>query len=94
MRIKLSTLRGPAGREWYVFDGFPVRIGRKPDNEVAVADPSVSRYHCEIVIRRGAPWVVDLGSSNGISLNDERVTEAQIRHADELTVGSAVSGGG
>ncbi len=87
MRIKLSTLQGPAGREWYSFDRYPVRVGRKLDNDVAIADPSVSRYHCEITLRRGDLWVVDLGSSNGISVNDERTVERKISSGDELTVG-------
>lgn len=87
MRIKLTTLHGPAGREWYSFDRYPVRIGRKLDNDVAIADPSVSRYHCEIALRKGDLWVVDLGSSNGISVNDDRAVERRLAHGDELTVG-------
>lgn len=87
MRIKLTTLHGPAGREWYSFDRYPVRVGRKLDNDVAIADPSVSRYHCEITLRKGDVWVVDLGSSNGISVNDERTIERKLSNGDELTVG-------
>lgn len=89
MKLTLLTLRGPTGREWYGFDRFPIRIGRRPDNEISISDPSVSRYHCEIVLRRGALWVADLGSANGILVNDQRVEESEVSDGDEITVGLA-----
>jgi len=50
---------------------FPERItiGRTGNNDVVVADPSVSRLHA--YVRRGAGWVVaDAGSKNGSWLDD------------------------
>lgn len=87
MRIKLSTLQGPAGLEWYSFTRYPVRIGRKYDNEVAITDSSVSRYHCEITLRGDELWVLDLGSVNGIAVNGERAIERKVEDGDELAVG-------
>src|SRR3954465_1444561 len=50
---------------------FPDRItiGRTGNNDVVVADPSVSRLHA--YVRRGTGWVVaDAGSKNGSWLDD------------------------
>lgn len=65
-------------------------IGRDPTcNRHAFPDDAfVSRCHCEVV-RRGGDWLVrDLGSANGVFVNDVRVREAILRHGDELQLGS------
>jgi hypothetical protein len=49
-------------------------IGRMPDNDVVVADPSVSRRHCAIVVHttRGCE-LHDTASKNGTCLNGQRI---------------------
>jgi pSer/pThr/pTyr-binding forkhead associated (FHA) protein len=49
-------------------------IGRMPDNDVVVADPSVSRRHCAIVVHlvRGCE-LHDTASKNGTFLNGKRI---------------------
>jgi hypothetical protein len=52
---------------------FPDRItiGRTPNNDVAIADASVSRLHA-YVKRAGTGWIIaDAGSKNGSSLRGE-----------------------
>jgi hypothetical protein len=46
---------------------FPDRItiGRTPNNDVAIADPSVSRLHAYVRPERGRWVVADAGSKNG-----------------------------
>ncbi|WP_339699964.1 ATP-binding cassette domain-containing protein [uncultured Roseivirga sp.] len=51
-----------------------LRIGRKPDNDIVIDDPTVGRYHAEVIYEEGQFWLVDLDSLNGTYLNgNERV---------------------
>jgi FHA domain/Domain of unknown function (DUF1707) len=62
-------------------------IGRNPDCDLVVADPTVSRRHAEL--RRVADhWVLaDLGSSNGTRVNGWRVVRATVDVGDEVMLG-------
>lgn len=86
---RLITLRGPASRSEVPIGRFPIVIGRRRENDIAVADPSVSRRHCQIVEINGRIRLVDLDSQNGVAVNDELVEECFLDDGDEITVGSA-----
>jgi hypothetical protein len=62
------------------------RIGRGHDADIRIDDPGVSRLHCEVVL--GTPTVVrDLNSTNGVSVDGTRVTQAALVDGSSLTVG-------
>src|SRR5204862_2458208 len=57
----------------YVLDGPVAVLGRSRECDCVLSDPNVSRQHAEL--RRGSTgdWqIVDLGSTNGIKVNDRR----------------------
>jgi VWFA-related protein len=59
----------PGGRLYRLRSGSRVRIGRAPDNDIVVDDPTVSNAHAELR-DEGGRWVVsDLGSTNGTYVN-------------------------
>ncbi|HLY08825.1 MAG TPA: FHA domain-containing protein [Planctomycetota bacterium] len=66
-----------------------LRLGRHPFNELSLADPGVSRYHCWILVRDGVASVEDLASANGTFVNGRRL---RLRHSlksgDRIRVGS------
>jgi hypothetical protein len=65
-----------------------LRIGRAAENEIVLDDSSVSTFHAEIH-REGAHHVLkDLGSTNGVRLNGERVNEAKLSDGDLLRFGN------
>lgn len=84
--LRLST--GPlAGK---VVDLQPrLRVGRHPFNEVSLADPGVSRYHCWILLRDGVASVEDLASANGTIVNGERIRARRaLKAGDVIRVGT------
>lgn len=64
-------------------------IGRQADCDVSLTTSrKISRKHCCIAIVNDAVVVRDLGSTNGVSINGQRIDrEGRIRLGDELTIG-------
>jgi ABC transport system ATP-binding/permease protein len=66
-----------------------VRIGRAPENDIVVSDPTASRQHAELRNTAGGYRIVDLDSSHGTFVNGQRVTDAALSEGDTVQVGSA-----
>ena len=81
---------GHASRELRVETDL-VTIGRALDNLIALEDDSnISRYHAEIDLRIDDFWVVDLGSRNGTTVNDQPIElERQLKDGDLICVGGS-----
>lgn len=79
---------GPDGP--YPLSHARVRVGRGRTNELVLQDASVSRDHAELAPPSGAQgWRVrDLGSTNGVTVNGERVTEQALTPGDVISFGS------
>jgi FhaA, N-terminal domain/FHA domain len=65
-----------------------VVIGRSKDCDIRISDPNVSRRHAEIRQEGSAYWIVDLGSTNGISVNGHALKRAKLDDDDRITLGS------
>jgi len=67
-------------------------IGRGHDANVTISDPGMSRNHAEIVVNATndgrTVHILDLESRNGVYVNDEKVTEAELHEGDRITLGS------
>lgn len=50
-----------------------VVIGRSKKCEMVVLDEALSRQHCRVDLENGAFYLTDLGSSNGVFVNGERL---------------------
>jgi two-component system response regulator GlrR len=62
-------------------------IGSHASNDLVLADPTVSRFHSEIVLDRQGARVRDLDSLNGTFVDGTRVVEAFLRHGSSLRIG-------
>ena len=63
------------------------RIGRNPDSDLNLLDPSVSREHAKVVYEEGCYFLVDLSSKSGSYVNSQRIDRAQLRHLDRVQFG-------
>src|SRR5216684_564597 len=64
-----------------------VNVGRDDDNLICLDHITVSLHHA-ILIRVGTHYKVrDLISTNGTSVNGERITGAELRHGDLVSFG-------
>ena len=66
-----------------------VRVGRMPENELAIDEPSISRQHVLISPSGDGHTVVDLGSRNCTWVNGQPTgdTPIPLRHGDDIDVG-------
>jgi pSer/pThr/pTyr-binding forkhead associated (FHA) protein len=64
-------------------------IGRDHDNDLPLAMRSVSRHHAVLIPALRSAFVQDLGSTNGVLVNQRRVRCARLEHGDVITFGGA-----
>lgn len=69
-------------------DKGSVVIGRSKDCDIRLADANVSRRHAELKQEGTAYWILDLGSTNGLTVNGRKQQRAKLEHEDRITVGS------
>jgi CheY-like chemotaxis protein/CRP-like cAMP-binding protein len=77
------------GRERLILLADKLTIGRDAANDIQLSDSSVSKQHAAIRLLRGHPVIEDLGSRNGIVINDERVKKALLHSGDTLKLGNS-----
>jgi chromosome segregation ATPase len=64
-------------------------IGRDRDNDLPLAMRSVSRHHAVLIPGFRTAFVQDLGSTNGVLVNQRRVRCARLEHGDMISLGEA-----
>jgi hypothetical protein len=83
MPVRLVTLdEGPD----ITLDRTIVVVGRHPACDTRLDSLRVSRHHCCMMQEGGEVVVRDLGSTNGIRINGQRVEIGRLRPGDELSI--------
>jgi FHA domain len=67
-------------------DRAMVVVGRHPQCDARLDSLRVSRHHCCMTVDHGDVIVRDLGSTNGIRINGQRVEFGRLRPNDELAI--------
>jgi DNA-binding SARP family transcriptional activator len=65
-------------------------IGRSPDAAIRLVDSRVSREHARIDADDSGVRIVDLGSTNGVTVNGSRVDSAALADGDHVGLGGVV----
>lgn len=69
-----------------LLDRAMVVVGRHPQCDARLDSLRVSRHHCCMTHDRGEVVVRDLGSTNGIRINGQRVEMGRLKAGDELSI--------
>lgn len=83
-----GTFELPDGSRTTVTGG-EATIGRGQGCEIHLADASVSRQHARVTVDDGRVTVEDLASTNGMTVNGERVARAVLADGDRIALGAA-----
>ena len=68
-----------------------VMIGRSPSNQIVVDHPTVSAHHA-VLTRTGTSYSLkDLNSTKGTQINDDFVTNAELKDGDRIRFGSVTA---
>jgi len=87
-RCELLVENGPAKGTQAVVSDEILSVGSDPDCGLVLEDETVSARHCEFLIRPDGVLVRDLGSRNGVRVNDVRVIEALLERSAVLRIGN------
>ncbi len=62
-------------------------IGRgKQSSDLTLKDPNVSRQHAMVEFQNGVYFMVDMGSTNGVEFNGQRIARKQIGEGDSFRI--------
>ncbi|MFP4055977.1 MAG: sigma 54-interacting transcriptional regulator [Candidatus Brocadiia bacterium] len=83
-------VRGPEGKsQRRQLPEREVTLGRDGANDIALADSGVSRFHAAIVRKGSGEYVLrDLGSRNGLTVNDAAAFRHVLQPDDAVSLGS------
>lgn len=71
----------------YQIDKPRFKVGRDASNDWTINHATVSRNHFTLTFRDHKYTIKDLGSSNGLVVNGNKITEIQLKHGDHIQVG-------
>jgi predicted Zn finger-like uncharacterized protein len=86
-RLSLACISGPDSGRIFEIDRPRVVIGRA-NADIVVADIQCSRQHAAIEVMDEHVFLVDLNSTNGTYVNDQRVTRSELDNRAEFEIGT------
>lgn len=85
---RLEFMSGPNAGQIIVLDQDVTTIGSVAGNTIVLADPAVSRKHVGIRQVNGNYEFADLGSTNGVYVNGQKLAKKTLAQGDILRVGN------
>lgn len=87
-KAALEFVSGPMMGKSIDLDGPVTTIGTAPGSTVTLVDGGVSRKHAGIRKAEGAFELADLGSTNGVYVNGEKVAKRRLQLGDVIRIGT------
>ena len=85
--LAIEIVEGPAAGLARMAESDTLTLGTADGNDVVIADPTVSRYHLELIRRPDGIQVIDAGSLNGTFAGTVRVERAVVPPGTTLRLG-------
>jgi hypothetical protein len=90
--FRLVLRAGPTPGKVFSLDKDEMFIGREANNDITINDPEVSRRHARLYVQGGNMILEDLGSTNGTSVNGQRLTGPYVLRVGEIiTLGEKIT---
>ena len=86
-RAMVFIHRGPAKGSRFLITQEGATLGRSPESAIFLDDVTVSRSHAVIAPHGTAFELKDMGSLNGTYLNNESVSQVDLKAGDEIQIG-------
>ncbi len=86
----LKFVQGPIAGDAVILRREVLSIGRALDNDIVVDSAEVSRHHARIEFHAPDFIVMDLGSTNGTTVNGSQVQQQVLEFGDRVTMGNIV----
>jgi len=87
-KLSRAVISGPQSGKIFQIEKPKMVIGRQ-DADITVEDPEISRQHAAIEVAGDRVTLIDLGSTNGVFMGDEQISEASLENQSEFSVGSS-----
>ncbi|NNE63717.1 MAG: FHA domain-containing protein [Gammaproteobacteria bacterium] len=87
MVAKLITTSSTGEKQEYLLTNETTTIGRKPGNDIAIDNLSVSGRHAQVITILEDSFLEDLGSTNGTYVNGKLVKKHALENGDNITLG-------
>lgn len=79
-------------KDLHFVSGKRVSIGRTKENDLAIDETSISKYHASMILEAGPRYfIADTGSTNGTFINGERISygkSVRVRSSDVVRFGN------
>ncbi|WP_303901449.1 FHA domain-containing protein [Thiohalomonas denitrificans] len=79
----------------YPLENMRLTIGRRSDNQLQLDDSAVSGVHAEVILEQSPflegyrePYLIDLGSTNGTTVNGSRIDRYRLIPGDRIRIGA------
>jgi pSer/pThr/pTyr-binding forkhead associated (FHA) protein len=90
--FRIVMRSGPTPGKVFPLEKNEIYIGRDLSNDLVINDPEISRRHSRLLFQNTAFILEDLGSTNGTSVNGQRLVSPYILNPGEvITLGERIS---
>jgi uncharacterized protein involved in exopolysaccharide biosynthesis len=87
---ELMVCSGPTVGQTHPIDGQAISMGRSASCDVPLDDERASSVHARVLYERGQHRLVDLDSTNGTFVNNQRVQDILLRPGDLIQIGETI----
>jgi len=88
-KTKLLVISGPLQGSEFIVNRDTYTIGSGDHNDLIIADSTVSKRHCEIIVEESGYQIRDLDSTNGTMVQGVRVSSAHLAPGAEIQIGKS-----
>jgi hypothetical protein len=87
----LVDIQGQSPKRYHLREES-ISLGREATNDIHVDDSGVSRVHLRLIRQRnGGYQVLDMGSTNGTFIGDDRIDMLELKAGDVLKIGDKIT---